>query len=158
MTLFRTKRHRLDAELYIGGQAVSFTICERNKKKVFNDREIFSPLADKLIETSREYECDLHIFLFMPDHLHLVLQSKDELVNVLTVVDKFKQKSGFWFHQNNNDVRWQKSYHDHIIRDDADIETHIYYILNNPVRAGIVKNWKEYYFKGSTIYNFDEWD
>jgi hypothetical protein len=32
------------------------------------------------------------------------------------------------------------------------------YILNNPLRAGIVENWKEYKFKGSSIYNLDEWE
>lgn len=40
---------------------------------------------------------------------------------------------------------------------DDDIEKQVYYILENPVRKGLVNNWKEYPFKGSTIYNFEKW-
>jgi hypothetical protein len=51
-----------------------------------------------------------------------------------------------------------KNFYDHIIRNDENYEKVIYYILNNPVRAGIVDHWKKYPYKGSTVYNFDEWD
>ena len=51
-----------------------------------------------------------------------------------------------------------KDYYDHIIRNDEDINNQIKYILYNPVRASLVENWNEYKFKGSTVYNFEEWD
>lgn len=49
-----------------------------------------------------------------------------------------------------------KSYHDHILRNEKDLEHQFYYILNNPVRKGLVKNWKDYAYKFSMIYELDE--
>jgi hypothetical protein len=43
------------------------------------------------------------------------------------------------------------------MRQDEDINEQIKYILENPIRKGLVDDWKEYPFKGSTIYNFDGW-
>ncbi|MDZ7623878.1 MAG: hypothetical protein U5J96_05445 [Ignavibacteriaceae bacterium] len=70
----------------------------------------------------------------------------------------FKKKTGFWLYKNKPDYKWQKDYYDHILRKEEDLETLIKYILNNPVRIGLVENWKLYKFKGSTVYNLDEWE
>jgi len=70
----------------------------------------------------------------------------------------FKQKTGFWLSRNHSTVHWQKDFYDHIVRSNEAIEKHIQYILNNPVRMGLVGNWKDHPFKGSTIHRLDEWD
>ena len=70
----------------------------------------------------------------------------------------FKQRSGFWLSQKHPQVHWQKDYFDHILRDSEDVEQHIRYILNNPVRKERVESWKDYPFKGSTIHKLDGWD
>lgn len=54
-------------------------------------------------------------------------------------------------------IKWQKDFYDHILRKDEDVKKHVMYILNNPVRRGIVENWKDYPYKGSTKFNFYEW-
>jgi REP element-mobilizing transposase RayT len=93
----------------------------------------------------------------MPDHAHLLLATKDESGDVLKAMKLFKQKTGFWLSQNGNGVRWQKDYYDHILRREEDIERHVHYILGNPVGAGLVQDWTEYTFRGSTIYDLDSW-
>lgn len=40
--------------------------------------------------------------------------------------------------------RWQKSYHDHIIRNEKDFNYHINYIATNPVKHGLVKDERDY--------------
>jgi hypothetical protein len=54
-------------------------------------------------------------------------------------------------------VKWSDPTQDHILREDEDISTKVEDILNNPVRRGMVKHWREYKFKGSTIYDLDSW-
>jgi len=49
----------------------------------------------------------------------------------------------------NPGIKWQKDFYDHVIRKDNDIATHVRYILDNPVRRGLVSLWQEYPFKGS---------
>jgi REP element-mobilizing transposase RayT len=40
--------------------------------------------------------------------------------------------------------RWQKSYHDHIIRNDRDYTQHLRYIYNNAVKHRLVENAEEW--------------
>ncbi len=39
---------------------------------------------------------------------------------------------------------WQHESYDHVIRDDAELLRMIYYVLDNPVKSGFVKNWKDW--------------
>ena len=48
---------------------------------------------------------------------------------------------------------WQRSFFDHFLRTDEDILTVCRYIWNNAVRAGIVQQWNEYPYNGSTVYD-----
>ncbi|MGB2870177.1 MAG: hypothetical protein WBD36_17140, partial [Bacteroidota bacterium] len=68
------------------------------------------------------------------------------------------QQTGFWLSQNHPSVHWQKDFYDRILRDEEEVERHILYILENPVKKGMVENWKEYPYKGSTVYKLDEMD
>jgi REP element-mobilizing transposase RayT len=36
---------------------------------------------------------------------------------------------------------WQDESYDHIVRDQAELERIIKYVLNNPVKAGLVDDW-----------------
>jgi len=41
---------------------------------------------------------------------------------------------------------WHHESYDHVIRDETEFERIIWYILNNPVKAGLVKNWEDWPF------------
>ena len=47
---------------------------------------------------------------------------------------------------------WQASFWDHFLRGDERLEQVIEYVLNNPVRTGLVERWDEYRFSGSTVF------
>ena len=101
---------------------------------------------------------EIPVYLFMPDHIHLILQGNNESSDVINIVNMFKQRTGYWFYQNMKNVKWQKDYYDHIIKNEQDLVNHVNYILYNPVRKEIVTDRREYKYKGSTLYNFDDWD
>ena len=65
---------------------------------------------------------------------------------------EFKQQSGYWMRVNGASARWQKDFHDHIIRKYEDLKAHILYVLENPVRKGLVEEWQEYPFSGCVGY------
>lgn len=94
----------------------------------------------------------------MPDHLHVIIDGELDHSNALQAMKAFKQQSGFWFSKNIRDARWQKDFYDRILRNDESLENLVEYILHNPVRAGIVSDWKKYPFMGSTVYDFSNWD
>jgi hypothetical protein len=43
------------------------------------------------------------------------------------------------------------------IRSDEETDKHMRYILENPIRKGIIEDWKEYPWKGSMVFDLNEW-
>jgi REP element-mobilizing transposase RayT len=91
----------------------------------------------------------LDAFVIMNDHLHIVLAPKDQwklesLVYSLKrftatrMVTEFGRKAPVW----------QREYYDHIIRNQADWEEKVGYILTNPQRRwGDIKDYKWVYLR-----------
>ena len=156
--MIQEKHHRLDPALYRGYLVVSFTACMRNRATFFTNPDRFIACEHLLLEELHHFHCDAEVYLFMPDHAHLLLRGASDASDILRVMKSFKQRSGFWLSQKHPQVHWQKDYFDHILRDSEDVEQHIRYILNNPVRKERVESWKDYPFKGSTIHKLDGWD
>lgn len=69
--------------------------------------------------------------------------------NIWKAIVSYKQKTGFWMSSNKLGIMWQKDFYDHIIRKHEDMAAQVRYILDNPVRKGLVPSWQEYPFKGS---------
>jgi putative transposase len=161
MATIQERKHRLSTTLCRGEIPVSFTACIKGRIPTLNEREVFEALSDMLIDTLKRWNCDAHIFLFMPDHCHLLIQGKTNNSDLLGFMKDFKQRSGYWLSKRSlkaaTTSKWQKDFYDHIMRQDEDINEQIKYILENPIRKGLVDDWKEYPFEGSTIYNFDGW-
>ena len=151
------RKHRLDRACYVGNVAVCYTACIRQHKPLFQDAIIACEFTRILFDECKKHRCELQAYIFMPDHVHVIIQGKDEQADTWKSMSLFKQRTGFWLSQHKHDVEWQKDFYDHIIRDTKNLEKQIRYILNNPVRKELVADWKEYKFKGSSIYNFDEW-
>lgn len=112
--------------------------------------------SEKLLDSAQHFAMAIHVFLFMPDHLHILMQGTSETSNALKFVSHFKQQTGYWFAKHELGG-WQKGFYDHILRTEVEIEKHTRYILENPVRAKIESDWFAYPHKGSTIYDFSKW-
>lgn len=147
----REKSHRLPPEEYIGRKNISFDICARDNKALFVYNETIEIFNDYLSEALNQYTCNVIVYLYMPDHLHIILSGKNKNSNIKKCIESFKQKTGFWLAQNKEEFRWQKDYYDHILRGKNDLINHIKYIINNPVKAGMVDDWKHYKFLGPSV-------
>ncbi len=156
MTQIRERKHRLPRELYKGVLAVAFTVCIKKRVPLFTDESIVNVFKDVLLAEASRYHCDILAYVFMPDHLHAILQGTSENAQPLSAMNRFKQKTGFWLSKYHPDAQWQKDYYDHIVRDEKEIVKHVRYILENPVRKGIVADWIEYKYIGSTIHDLAE--
>ena len=74
----------------------------------------------------------LHAFVIMPDHLHLLLTPAPDIS-----LEKAMQyiKGGFSFRLKIAGEVWQRSFTEHRIKNTADYENHLAYIVENPARA-----------------------
>ncbi|HKG26275.1 MAG TPA: transposase [Thermomicrobiales bacterium] len=92
----------------------------------------------------------LELFCLMPDHLHLLVRVG--AVGLVEVVGDVKSRTtrGWWAHGGNGAL-WQRSFHDHGIRGGRDFDETVRYIVENPVKAGLVEDWREYPFTGGAL-------
>jgi REP element-mobilizing transposase RayT len=81
----------------------------------------------------------------MPDHLHVILASGDSGYPLSKFLNIFKGRTTAILRQREglNKV-WQRSGFDHVIREDEDLRAVIEYILDNPVRKGMVEKANDY--------------
>jgi putative transposase len=86
----------------------------------------------------------------MPDHAHLVTEGIADDSDFKYFEKMAKQRSAYklWKGYQFQNV-WQEGFHDWVIRPDQDIMDVIRYVLDNPVRAGLVDRWDQYPFSGT---------
>ena len=151
------RRNRLDLHLYREPARFFVTMTTERRRPWFRDVRIVQACESALRDACVARGFELEAYCFMPDHLH-VLVSSETGSDLVRFVHQFKQRTGWWFR--NRSVAgglkasptsssrraglWQKSYYDHILRREEDARNVVRYILENPVRAGLVAPPGEY--------------
>ena len=145
-------RRRLPGIVYTHLNSIfSITATTRERRKVFGDARVAAAAVDVLRERSAFHLVPLLAFCVMPDHVHL-LMSPSRTCDVPTFVGQFKNlaQRRAWALE----VRgafWQPSFYDRGLRREDDVATLVDYILDNPVRAGLVASRDEYAFCGCDL-------
>jgi putative transposase len=120
---------------------------------VFADPATAHAAINRLRQQASETGVKIYGCCVMPDHVHLVLNSSPDC-DVIRFVGQFKNlvQRAAW-ERGVVGAFWQKSFWDHFLRTDEDLERVVAYVLSNPVRRGLVKDWREYPFAGSLELN-----
>jgi len=89
-------------------------------------------------------------FVVMPDHFHWLLQLSGNK-SLQQIVNSLKGRSARKINtiQRGRGRVWQGGYHDRAIRRFEDIEVAANYLIENPVRAGLVSDRRDYPYWGS---------
>ncbi len=94
----------------------------------------------------------------MLDHLHLLISGLNESSDMKGFIKNFKQKTGYAFKQKTGRKLWQRSFYDHILRDEEETYDIGKYILENPVRKGIVEDYRDYPFSWCKYFELKDGD
>lgn len=85
----------------------------------------------------------------MHDHLHLLIEGKNSNADMKSFVILFKQKTAYWFKGIYGEKLWGANYYEHMLRNDEATIAVARYIIQNPVRKGIVEDYNSYPYSGS---------
>ena len=106
-------------------------------------------LASCCHDHGRRYE--LYAAVVMPDHVHLILtplidQQRREVFSLMRIMQAIKAASARSINQllGHTGPVWQEESFDHVVRSSEGLEAKIEYVLRNPVRKGLVNDWREY--------------
>lgn len=105
---------------------------------------------------------DLICYCIMSNHVHILIDTSIqipdnfEVVNweslefepLQTIMKRIKGPTAIYANRllESSGRFWQKESYDRYIRDQREYDNVVAYILNNPVKAGLVKTWEEYPF------------
>jgi REP element-mobilizing transposase RayT len=92
----------------------------------------------------------------MPDHVHLLVEAQADDSDCRQFIKRAKQFSGYYFKQQFDAPLWQRYGFEHVLRDDEATLHVARYILENPVRGGLVARVEDYPFAGSMVYPIAE--
>ncbi|MGD0347861.1 MAG: transposase [Terracidiphilus sp.] len=104
-------------------------------------------LIDVLRSLVAERKFELHDFVVMPDHLHLLLTVYDEM----TIEKAMQLVKGRFSHRLSHECGykgeiWKRGFTEVQVMNRKSLEIHREYIAQNPVKAGLVSNPEEYPF------------
>ena len=101
-------------------------------------------VADTLLFAARIYREQRKwfptLFLLMPDHLHMLVGFAREH-GIAEIVGGWKRYTA-----RQRGILWQRNFFEHRLRSERSVEEKAAYILQNPVRAGLVRTEPEWPF------------
>jgi REP element-mobilizing transposase RayT len=88
----------------------------------------------------------------MPNHVHLILQPlKNEYDSYYLLAEIMSSIKSYTARRCNEVLKrngqfWEYESYDHAIRDDLDFSRQLYYLVNNPVKAGYVNDYSDWQY------------
>jgi REP element-mobilizing transposase RayT len=161
----RRQAHHLPAEYYANlGPVVCVTLCARQHGVPFEDRALAAPTVSALRHYRDRGFWMVYAYCLMPDHLHAVVRLRipgrgrtplweaegappRELVRLVGQFKSYTTTQVAWKHGLPGSL-WQRDFYDRIPRGEEEFRAQCRYVLENPVRRGLVAEWREYPWAG----------
>lgn len=148
---YRIESSRLKNYDYSKPGAYFITIVTKNRKCYFgiviNDKMVLNELGNIVNNYWKEIPkhfpyAAIDEYAVMPNHVHgiLILDDNTSQINrqpIGVMINQFKRACTIEIRKYDVDFAWQSRFHDHIIRDDDELNRIRQYIIDNP------KNWNQ---------------
>ena len=114
-----------------------------------NQPEIANIVGDALHYRHKRF-FDLFAYCIMPNHVHVVFKPLKKDDREYYKLNRIMQSLKRYTAQQANRVLglegtfWQAESYDHVIRDIDELNRIIYYVITNPLKAGLVKKWEDW--------------
>ena len=145
----RTEIRLPDPVYRVLGRPFSITIGTSPRTAVFSDIDFGCECIELLRGLKDDTGTRVYAYCLMPDHVHLLLGVGPEM-SLPNFVGRWKSLCAKARRARMGDGHfWQRSFYDHAIRENRDILETATYILQNPVEAGLVKDFHQYPLCGS---------
>ena len=123
-----------------------------NRSPIFCSEKDYLFYLEKLLEASQTHGCQIHSYILMTNHVHLLVTPNEE-----NSISKMQQALGrcyvqyFNYHYHRTGTLWEGRYKATLINSEEYLFTCMRYIEMNPVRARMVQNpaqykWSSYHY------------
>jgi putative transposase len=142
---------RLRSFDYLGSHEYFLTWCCHNRQPLFRESVAVDLVLAQILRAAEETELDVLAYCFMPDHVHLLVAGRHSNSDGVRFINLARQYAGFAYSKQFLRRLWQRYSYEHVLRSHETAQQVAQYIVENPVRAGLVVDLCEYTFTGSAI-------
>jgi len=135
------------------------TFSTRHRRRLFVVESYVRLFLQTLYRYRREGRYELHAFVIMPEHIHLLLTPAPDI----TIERAIQLIKGGYSHELGGIIGrkrevWQRGFTDRRIRNEMDFTHHRNYIHRNPVERSLVNDPREYrYCSAFPGFKLDSW-
>ena len=150
------KPERLKTFDYLGLHQYFLTFCTYERRRLFLDSDAVDAVRTQIHRAARDQKFAVIAYCYMPDHVHMLAEGQADDSDCRQFISRAKQYSGFHYKAAFGRRLWQRYGYERTLRSDESSISAARYILENPIRARLVKQIDEYPFSGSSVYSFDQ--
>jgi putative transposase len=174
------KRKQYDKEIHISSEQDKQVLSDKFNKVVFDlfdtymatdvslpnflIRTEISEIIKEILFNRDNIDYKLMCYCIMPNHVHALIQPIPDTNKKYKLIPEItKAWKGITARRINKILEvqgqiWQHESYDHMVRNDTELNNIVMYILNNPVKAGLVEDWKnwEYTYIPQELMNLDD--
>ena len=150
MPFYQRKSPRLPKFDYRSTQYYFLTLCTHNKECIFGQLPEMNRLAG-IVQAHIEQlgiirnGVQVDKYVIMPNHVHMIISLQDNSISISYLLALFKTGVTKQIRQIYPHMKvWQRSFHDHVIRNEADYQRIWSYIDTNPIRWEMDCFYKEH--------------
>jgi putative transposase len=141
---------------YLGKYTYFLTICTLDRCLAFREDAFARYVIGRFRRTARSFAFAIPAYCVMPDHVHYLLEGRSAAADFRGFVKSAKQSTGQTYAHKQKRRLWQEGFFDHVLRPEEPEILIARYILENPVRAGLVRRVQDYPYLGSDVWPIDE--
>ena len=126
------------------GRIYLLTAVTYQRRPAFSDWRLGRLLVDQLRSAEEASMVTSLAWVVMPDHLHWLAQlHRGSLAELMGRIKSRSSRAVNLVHGGQGRL-WQRGYYDRALRKDEDLKDAARYIVNNPLRAGLVRRVGDY--------------
>jgi putative transposase len=141
---------------YLGLHQYFLTFCTFGRQQHFVELARVALVRTQIERASVDQGIAITAYCFMPDHVHLLVEGQSEGSDCREFISRAKQYSGFHYQTTFGQRLWQRYGYERTLRSEEAAVSVARYILENPVRAGLVERIDQYAFSGSSVYTIEQ--
>ena len=141
---------------YTGFHRYFLTFCTNERQQLFTRKEVVDLALLQISRAATQCEFAVIAYCFMSDHVHLLVHAQSESADCKRFINFAKQYSGYYHSKQFGGRLWQRYGYERTLRKDEDTLPIARYILDNPLRAKLVSDVREYPFLGSLVCSLDD--
>jgi len=129
---------------YRGAYRYFLTWCCFERQALFGDAQVVAGATTQILRAREPSGIEVVAYCFMPDHVHLLVEGVRPDADGRRFFKLARQYAGYAHSTAHSARLWQRYGYEHVVRSDQTSRAVTRYILENPVRAGLVKSVDEW--------------